>query len=343
MDQLSTPQATRTERPAQGAAAALPGMASFSTSDVDEAISIGRAMFYDHAVEPLSAAGDFECTMSAGEVGSVTVGDLSYGLPVKLEVGGLDDNYGVCIPGQGALDVAVGRHEFSASPAAGAIVRLVGEVEVTGWRDGAEPLTMIKFDRNVLECELSRILGIDACGPIHFADLMDLRGGPGADWEQLARTASDSLRAGGLMANPLVAGQVASALMTGFLFATEHQYRDALEAPATTPPPPLIQRAATYIEEHAHEPISIPEVAAAVGASLRTLQRGFAQYMDTTPGQYLLRVRLEGAHRELVRQTPESASVSRIATNWGFYHQSRFAERYRAWYGSVPSATLRGA
>ena len=39
---------------------------------------------------------------------------------------------------------------------------------------------------------------------------------------------------------------------------------------------------------------------------------------------------------------PGEATVTRIATDHGFYELGRFASRYRAVYGERPSETLRG-
>jgi AraC-like DNA-binding protein len=56
---------------------------------------------------------------------------------------------------------------------------------------------------------------------------------------------------------------------------------------------------------------------------------------------YLRRVRLEGAHRDLQKASPGPESVTAIAYRWGFSSPSRFAAYYRGAYGVLPSHTLR--
>ncbi|MFD8458408.1 helix-turn-helix domain-containing protein [Streptomyces antimycoticus] len=57
---------------------------------------------------------------------------------------------------------------------------------------------------------------------------------------------------------------------------------------------------------------------------------------------YLRRVRLAHAHHSLATADRETATVTEIATRWGFFHPARFAALYRETYGRSPSATLRG-
>ncbi|OOK67582.1 bacterial regulatory helix-turn-helix s, AraC family protein [Mycobacterium kansasii] len=74
----------------------------------------------------------------------------------------------------------------------------------------------------------------------------------------------------------------------------------------------------------------------------RALQYMFRQRLDCTPMQYLRRVRLDRAHRELLDSSRASATVKQIANRWGFIHIGRFAIYYRETYGRSPHATLRG-
>ncbi|OBK76741.1 hypothetical protein A5651_05805 [Mycobacterium sp. 1274761.0] len=59
--------------------------------------------------------------------------------------------------------------------------------------------------------------------------------------------------------------------------------------------------------------------------------------------EYLHRVRLEGAHRDLLTRTPGGgdtvASVAAIAYRWGFANPRLFAAFYRAIYGRAPGVT----
>jgi transcriptional regulator GlxA family with amidase domain len=66
----------------------------------------------------------------------------------------------------------------------------------------------------------------------------------------------------------------------------------------------------------------------------------FRQRLDTTPTEYLRRVRLHRAHQELIAGDRSSATVTGIAQRWGFAHTGRFAVLYREVYGQSPHTTL---
>jgi AraC-like DNA-binding protein len=106
--------------------------------------------------------------------------------------------------------------------------------------------------------------------------------------------------------------------------------------------PAALRRAAVFIDEHAHEPVTLAQIAAAAGVSGRTLQYAFARYYATSPSGYLRRVRLERAHRDLQTADPTRGdTVAAIARAWGWANPSAFAAAYRQQYGRRPGQTLR--
>ena len=101
--------------------------------------------------------------------------------------------------------------------------------------------------------------------------------------------------------------------------------------------PMTVRRALSYIDENAHLPITVDDVAGASFISTRGLQYAFHRALDITPTDALRRARLDGARRDL--QNGEGASVRAIARRWGFSHPSRFTAAYREAYGEAPSLT----
>lgn len=114
---------------------------------------------------------------------------------------------------------------------------------------------------------------------------------------------------------------------------------DAERVAQTRSAPASVRRAIAYIDSHAHEPITIDDVARAARMSTRGLQYAFRRALDTTPTEWIRRARLSAAHRDLIE--PGGGSIAEIARRWGFEHPSRFASHYRALYGVNPSQTLR--
>jgi AraC-like DNA-binding protein len=102
-----------------------------------------------------------------------------------------------------------------------------------------------------------------------------------------------------------------------------------------------LRRATAFIDEHAHQDISMADVAEAARVTIRAVQLAFRRHLDITPTEYLRRVRLEHAHHDLVAADPAIISVTAVAYRWGFASSSRFAASYRRAYGVTPSHTLR--
>lgn len=102
----------------------------------------------------------------------------------------------------------------------------------------------------------------------------------------------------------------------------------------------LLRKAIAYIDDTAHLDISIVDIARHVNMTPRGVQYMFRRELGCTPMEYVRRVRLDHSHRDLVASGPDVATVSQIATRWGFAHKGRFAQHYRLAYGESPHETL---
>lgn len=142
---------------------------------------------------------------------------------------------------------------------------------------------------------------------------------------------------------PLVAASAARLLVAATLAAFPN---DAVTEPGTQDlhdgTTATLRRAVAFIDEHAHEDITLADIAIAARVTTRAVQLAFRRHLDTTPTSYLRRVRLDHAHQQLQAADPESDSVTAISYQWGFASPSRFAAYYRCAYGILPSHTLHG-
>ncbi|MGI5516379.1 helix-turn-helix transcriptional regulator [Streptomyces sp. CA-106131] len=143
---------------------------------------------------------------------------------------------------------------------------------------------------------------------------------------------------------PLVASTAAQHLAASVLSAfpntalTEEADTDRGDAH-----PAMLRLALAYIDDHADQPITVAQIAAAAHVTVRALQYAFRRHLDTTPLAHLRRVRLAQVHRDLVAADPTGgATVTEIAARWGFYHPGRFASLYRTTYRRAPHQTLNG-
>ena len=105
--------------------------------------------------------------------------------------------------------------------------------------------------------------------------------------------------------------------------------------------PPLLRRAVAFIQDNAQMDIGLRDIAAAVGVTPRSVQYTFRRHLGTTPLEYLRRIRLDRAHRDLQLADPSVDTVTAIAGRWGFSHAGRFSIAYRQVFGTKPSRTLR--
>jgi transcriptional regulator GlxA family with amidase domain len=177
-------------------------------------------------------------------------------------------------------------------------------------------------------------------GPVRFTGNRPVSPQAGIWWNKAYDFVRDNLTTGPAADQPLLAASAARLLATAALATFPHDGRRETSAEDRHDAhPATLCRAVRFIEENAHRDISAAEIAAAAHVSIRSLQLTFRRHLDTTPMAYLRRVRLERAHRDLLAADPATDTVGLIAARWGFLNHSRFTARYRAEYGSTPSAT----
>jgi transcriptional regulator GlxA family with amidase domain len=105
--------------------------------------------------------------------------------------------------------------------------------------------------------------------------------------------------------------------------------------------PRILRQAVAFIHENADADIGLEDIAAVGNVTPRSVQYAFRRHLGTTPLEYLRRVRLDMAHRDLQAADPASDTVTAIAGRWGFAHAGRFSLAYKSAFGTAPSATLR--
>ncbi|MCT7375241.1 GlxA family transcriptional regulator [Chelativorans salis] len=87
------------------------------------------------------------------------------------------------------------------------------------------------------------------------------------------------------------------------------------------------------MEANLSEPLSLVEVAEAVGLSRRQIERLFRQEMGRSPARYYLEIRLDRARHLLIQST---MPVVEVAVACGFVSASHFSKCYRELYARSP-------
>jgi AraC-like DNA-binding protein len=113
----------------------------------------------------------------------------------------------------------------------------------------------------------------------------------------------------------------------------------ARRANANAPAPASLRRAIDFIQAHADGAIGLADIAEAACISASSLLRHFQAHVGMSPYAFLRTVRLERAHAQLTRGTPDA--IRDIALQWGFQNASKFSAAYLEQFGELPSETRR--
>lgn len=100
-----------------------------------------------------------------------------------------------------------------------------------------------------------------------------------------------------------------------------------------------LRRALAYIEAHPREALTVESICQESACSLSTLERAFREYFCVSPKRYLMRYRLQQVRRTLKQASNAQRDIAAVASDFGFWHMSKFAADYRRMFGELPSAT----
>jgi AraC-like DNA-binding protein len=96
-----------------------------------------------------------------------------------------------------------------------------------------------------------------------------------------------------------------------------------------------------FLEANSDQPLYLTEICAALGVAERTLRGACEEHIGMGPIRYLTLRRMHLVRRALLRADPSKATVTQIATDYGFWELGRFSVAYRALFEESPSDTLR--
>src|SRR5262249_50413647 len=125
----------------------------------------------------------------------------------------------------------------------------------------------------------------------------------------------------------IVLGELEQALMSAFLSASEHRYRDQLEGRVPAAAPWQVRRAEGYIAANWEKPLEIETLAEVTGASVRSIFRAFKQSRGYTPFEFAKRIRLNHARR-MLEDGESGGSVTSVCFACGFSDLGRFSKDF---------------
>jgi AraC-like DNA-binding protein len=102
----------------------------------------------------------------------------------------------------------------------------------------------------------------------------------------------------------------------------------------------IMRRLEEVLEANPDRTLYAAELCAVAGTSARTLGICCQEHLGMSPMRYLRLRRMHLARRALRMADPAAATVTEIATNYGFWELGRFSVAYRSLFGETPSASL---
>ncbi|TCM44836.1 AraC-like DNA-binding protein [Rhizobium sp. PP-F2F-G48] len=209
--------------------------------------------------------------------------------------------------------------------------------------EGSTGLAMMSKKGVIIEaCTLMKAV-CDRMGQSHAARITFAPGGMALPVHIACEHICDTLYVGlsehgGLAGNPLAIANLQDALINTILYGAQHNHTAAL-LQGSIELPRIIRTAMQYMDANVHLPITPTDVAVASGVSIRSLQLTFRERLETTPQQYLRRIRLKRAYADL--KAGNGLGVGEIARKWGFYSSGEFARLFFAEFGERPGDVFR--
>ncbi len=306
------------------------------TRDLDEAIEAVTKVYCTHTVEVAGRARNLDALLDVAHPTSQPLVELSYGAPVTINAGNFSGLFLMqhCLRGSA---FATQEHQ-TAEWRPGQTIPLSAGCDTQLWFDAAFVQKSVRLDMNKLEVLCARWLGHPLDQPLRFAMRPFSE-----DLERVWQRTLTYLWSNDDAQLPLAGAARASLdefLLTLLLHQHPHNYSEDMAEPAPVPVPGLVRRAERYMIDNAGAPITVSDVAARLGVSLRSLETGFRQWRATTPSLFLRQTRLQLVRDEL-RRSGEETNVTTVAMRYGFSHLGRFSGYYQSLFGERPSVTAR--
>lgn len=311
----------------------------FNTSEADEAREIVSKVYCDHTLEP-EHKGGIAAFHNRAQLSQVSLNYLQYGADVKVEPGHLDDFFLFQLPIKGAAEICTNNHTFYTSKGISSVIN-PSEYTKMRWNRDCQKL-MVQIKRSALEQRLSRILMRPISHPILFEHHVIEADNPHAGnwWRQVWNLVQELDHGLDPWRSRFLLEDLERNLLTSVLFSFRHNYRDTLRTQESKVAPKHVKQVEEYIQCHLQDNITIDELVELTGVSSRSIYNGFKSFRGTTPMKYILQVRLEKVHEELLNPF-QSKNITQIATKWNFSQLGRFSACYKKVYGESPTETLR--
>lgn len=322
-------------------AVTAPRRQRYTTADPEQAHDFLRGLYGEHTLQ-LSGGADFagfQLVYEGRSTNRFTVERLSHTMPFD---GRFAPTEGLVVlhPVDGDLRVAARADSRQVDPGDDLLVDLGAGPQVSWTHLDTEA---VRLDGSAVALVAADLTGIDPA-TVRFDLARPVSAARASLWAATVRHLRDDVLPNEeAMASPLSRSSAFRHLVATLVETFPNAALRALSTPTDTGSvaPAAVRRAVRFMDEHAGDDIALADVATAARLGVRGLQLAFRRHHDVTPLEYLRRVRLDRAHRDLQAGNPVDDTVGSIASRWGFSHHGNFSAAYLRSYGRSPSSTLR--
>lgn len=309
----------------------------FQSQDLLATRTYASNVFRPHALTAQDGRDEINADIIAHHGRAVTIATIGHGAAVTVDPGRFVECYHINVAMSGVLHSHIEGRSVQTGPGEAVLFDTHRRV----WMDwGSDTVQLaIRIDSDALENKLAQALGHELTAPLRWQPTMNVAAGGGAAWVALVTGALTSYAGAPAGVRARLTADVENLILGQLLYTHPHSYWDELRGGHVTTLPRTVAKAREYALAHLSEPVSVGDLAAAAGVSVRSLQVAFQHDLGLTPMEFVRRERLSRVHADL---TAGQGTVTDAAYRWGFTHLPRFAAAYRARYGCRPSTTLAG-
>lgn len=308
------------------------------SSDVDEVRTKVAGELSEHRLEPRAPA--LKARLFGAKAEGVQVYRLEYGAAVSVDARLGSDTILVQYGLQGRIDARSPFGQWQVAPGQ-ALIFPPGVSVHLEWQEHAAQL-LVKISLARLNRAYESLVGAMPMLPLRLrqARVYDTASAPG--WDALLGYFCSQLFGPGGRQSTLSIKVAEDALMGHLLCSRSLCLVDGAMPPPSGIAPRHVRRAREFMEDRIQEAISLEDIAAYAGVSVRSLSRAYQAQYGASPMAALRTLRLEKIRQDLADPGAES-SIADIAFRWGYAHLGRFAAAYRERFGEPPHETLRRA
>jgi AraC-like DNA-binding protein len=316
----------------------LSRFAAVDTRSPDDAREAVGRIFCPHFLNPVGRGAEaFHARHHTALQVDYSVNFVAYGSTVDIDPGELSRFFLLQLPLRGSATVRCGTVAADVQAGIrGSILSPTLGTRMT-WNEGCEKLIVL-IRREAVEAQFESLTH-ERMQAIEFQTGVDLTGQVGQAIWQHAQMMLGAAEAGCGMPDAYRV-LLRDGLTTLLLSSLPSSVLGSFSRPAPSVDPIAVRRAQDYMAANAERAISMAEIAAAAGVSLRSLQDAYRKARGMTLGNGLLALRLDRFRTALLSGECKF-SVADAAFAAGFGHLGRAAAAYRERFGEAPSETLR--